>query len=45
MHEIEVVLAQIGEVELVAQLARVPVDRKIKQIESYLRKPVATAAG
>lgn len=39
MHEVELVLAQMGEVDLVSELSRLPVKRKIATIQAYLAKP------
>jgi hypothetical protein len=42
VHEVDITLAQLGEVELLEQLKRFPVDRKIQRIQRYLRQPRMT---
>jgi hypothetical protein len=40
VQRLDLLLAQLGEIDLVNELKRIPVDRKIKRIDRYLRQPV-----
>jgi hypothetical protein len=42
VQRLDLVLAQLGEIDLVNELKRIPVERKIKRIDRYLRQPVPT---
>jgi hypothetical protein len=42
VQRLDLLLAQLGEIDLVNELKRIPVDRKIKRIDRYLRQPVPT---
>ena len=42
VQRLDLLLAQLGEVDLVNELKRIPVDRKIKRIDRWLRQPVPT---
>jgi hypothetical protein len=43
IEQIHLVLAQLGETDLLKELRRLPVDRKVQQIQRYLRQPVMQA--
>jgi hypothetical protein len=42
VQRLDLLLAQLGEIDLVNELKRIPVERKIKRIDRYLRQPVPT---
>ena len=42
VQKLDMMLAQLGEVDLVNELKRIPVDRKIKRIDRYLKQPAPT---
>ncbi len=42
VQRLDLLLAQLGEIDLVNELKRIPVDRKIKRIDRWLRQPVPT---
>jgi hypothetical protein len=39
VREVDIVLAQLGELDLIEKLRRFPVERKIQRIQRYLRQP------